>query len=310
VRPVVSGVVRAVLVFNPKATATNARVRDVLKRALESDLKLEVVETKRRGHAIDAARNAADDGVDLVVVLGGDGTVNEVVNGIAGTPAELAVVPGGSTNVFARALGLSGNPVEATSEILDALRSGRRRRVNLGRANGRYFTFCAGVGLDAEVVRVVERHRRNGRKATPGLYVRSAVFHYFLGTERKTPSITVERPGEEPETGLFNVIVANGAPWTYFGERPINPCPDADFDGGLDVMAMRKLKSVSSLAVVRQMFDAKPRLKSRATFQVHDAAEFTVSSDRPLAYQLDGDYLGEIEEVTFVSVPEALSVVV
>jgi diacylglycerol kinase family enzyme len=301
---------RAVLVFNPKATATNARVRDVIKRALESDLKLDVVETKRRGHAIDVARNAAADGVELVVALGGDGTVNEVVNGIVGTETELAVVPGGSTNVFARALGLSGNPVEATSEILDAVRTGRRRRVNLGQAQGRYFTFCAGVGIDAEVVRVVERHRRNGRTPTPALYVRSAVAHFYVGTERRLPSITIERPGEEPEPGLFNVIIANGAPWTYFGEHPVDPCPLAKFDGGLDVLAMRKLKTVSTLRVVRQMFDSKPRVRSRAAFQIHDAGEFTVSSDRPLAYQLDGDYLGEVERVTFRSVPDALSVVV
>jgi len=302
--------VRAVLVFNPKATATNARVRDVLKRALESDLKLDVVETKRRGPAIEAARNAAGDEVDVVVVLGGDGTVNEVVNGIVGTATELAVVPGGSTNVFARALGLSGNPVEATSEILDALRTGRRREVNLGLANDRYFTFCAGLGIDAEVVRHVERHRRNGRRATPGLYVRSAVAHYFFGTERSVPSITIERPGADPEPGLFNVIIANGTPWTYFGERPVDPCPLAQFDGGLDVLAMRKLKTVSTLRVVRQFFDSKPRIKSKAAFQIHDADEFTVRSDRPLAYQLDGDYLGEVEEVVFRSVPRALSVVV
>jgi diacylglycerol kinase family enzyme len=301
---------RAVLVFNPKATATTARVRDVLARALASDLKLDVAETRRRGHATDIARQAAADEIDVVVCLGGDGTVNEVVNGIVGSRTELAVVPGGSTNVFARALGLPSNPVEATSEVLDALRSGRRRLVNLGVAEGRYFTFCAGVGIDAEVVRVVERHRRNGRRATPGLYVRSAVAHFFLGTERRTPSITISRPGEEDQTGLFNVIVANGAPWTYFGEHPVDPCPLAKFDGGLDVLAMRKLGTVSTLRVVRQMFDSKPRLKSRAAFQVHDANEFTLSSDRPLAYQLDGDYLGEVERLTFRSVPDALSVVV
>jgi diacylglycerol kinase family enzyme len=301
---------RAVLVFNPKATATNARVRDVIKRALESDLKLDVVETKRRGHAIEVARDAAANDVELVVVLGGDGTVNEVVNGLVGTATELAVVPGGSTNVFARALGLPASPVEATSEILDAVRSGRRRRVNLGMADDRYFTFCAGVGIDAEVVRVVERHRRNGRTPTPALYVRSAVAHFYTGTERKVPSITIERPGEEPVPGVFNAIIANGAPWTYFGEHPVDPCPLADFDGGLDVLAMRRLKTVSTLRVVRQMFDKKPRIKSRAAFQLHDVDEFTMSSDRPLAYQLDGDYLGEVERVTFRSVPDALSVVV
>jgi diacylglycerol kinase family enzyme len=301
---------RAVLVFNPKATATSARVRDVIARALESQLKLDVVETRRRGHATDIAAQAARDDIDLVVALGGDGTVNEVVNGIVGTPTELAVVPGGSTNVFARALGLSGNPVDATSEILDALRLGRRRTVNLGVANGRYFTFCAGVGIDAEVVRVVERHRRNGRSPTPALYVRSAVAHFFTGTERRAPSIVLSRPGVPDEEGLFNVIVANGTPWTYFGEHPVDPCPHADFDAGLDVLAMRKLGVVSTLRVVRQMFDSKPRIRSKATFQVHDAAEFTITSDRPLAYQLDGDYLGEIETVTFKSLPDAISVVV
>jgi len=301
---------RAVLVFNPKATATSPRVRDVIARAMASDLKLDIAETRRRGHATEIARQAVADEIDVIVVLGGDGTVNEVVNGIVGSPTELAVVPGGSTNVFARALGLPSSPVEATSEILDALRTRRRRQVNLGIAEGRYFTFCAGVGLDAEVVRVVERHRRNGRRATPGLYVRSAVAHYYLGTERRTPSITISRPGEEDEPGLFNVIIANGAPWTYFGERPVDPCPLAKFDGGLDVLAMRKLKTVSTLRVVRQMFDSKPRLRSRAAFQVHDAQEFTLTSDRPLAYQLDGDYLGEVEKLTFRSVPDALSVVV
>src|SRR5258708_38382312 len=139
---------RSVMICNPKATATNARVRDVITRALESDLKLDVVETKRRGHATEVARDAAADDIPVVVVLGGDGTVNEVVNGLHGTDTELAVVPGGSTNVFARPLGLSASPVEATSEVLDALRSGRRRRVNLGAANDRFFTFCAGRRID------------------------------------------------------------------------------------------------------------------------------------------------------------------
>jgi hypothetical protein len=102
---------RALLVVNPKATATTARARDVLAHALASETKLDVVHTNARGHAMELARQAAVDGLDLVVALGGDGTVNEVVNGLLtngpgpGIPA-LAVVPGGSTNVFARALGL------------------------------------------------------------------------------------------------------------------------------------------------------------------------------------------------------------
>ena len=302
--------VRALLVVNPKATATNARTRDVLIRALASDLKLDVVETTRRGHAIDLAREAVDAGIDLLVVLGGDGTVNEVANGLALSPVALAVVPGGSTNVFARALGLSRNPVEATSEILDALRAGRRRVLNLGQADDRYFTFCAGLGIDAEVVRLVERHRRSGHRATPALYVRNAVTHFFTHAERREPSLTLARPGAEPVTGLFNAIVANGSPWTYLGDRPVDPCPEASFEGDLDLLAMRKLGTVNTLRVVRQMLDGKPRLRTRTAFQLHDVPEFTLTAAHPVAAQVDGDYVGEVESVTFYTVRQALTVVV
>ncbi len=302
-------VMRALLIANPKATATNARVRDVLARALASDLKLDVVETARRGHAIDLAAQAAADELDLVVALGGDGTVNEVVNGLVGTPTALAVVPGGSANVFARALGLSNSPIEATSEILDALRAGRRRTVNLGLANDRYFTFCAGVGIDAEVVRVVERHRRRGRRATPSRYVRSAVAQFFSGTERRHPQIMLTRPGAEPVTGLFNAIVANGSPWTYLGSRPVDPCPHADFEAGLDLLALRRLRTVTTLRVVRQMLDSKQRISVRSAYQLHDVEDFTITAGTPLSAQLDGDYIGEVERIRFRSIPDGLTVI-
>src|SRR5580692_4968943 len=159
------------LVVNPKATATSERERDILTRALGSDLKLDVVQTAYRGHAIELGAQAAEAGLDLVVVLGGDGTINEIVNGLLGsgpwqgsaaaTPA-LAVVPGGSTNVFSRALGIARDPVVATSELLEALRAGRSRRIGLGRVDDRWFTFTAGLGIDADAVRRVERARNKG----------------------------------------------------------------------------------------------------------------------------------------------------
>ena len=302
---------RALLIVNPKATATNPRIRDIIIRALASDLKLDVAETERRNHAIDLAREAVQSGeIELAVALGGDGTVNEVVNGLAGSTIPLAVVPGGSTNVFARALGLSPSPVEATSEILDALRAGRRRTINLGRANDRLFTFCAGLGIDAEVVRAVERHRRKGRSASPALYVRSAIRHYYTGTNRTDAHITLTRPGADPVSGLFNAIVANGSPWTYLGQRAVDPCPHADFDGHLDALLMRKLSTVSTLRVVRQMLDGRPRMRTRIGLQLHDIAEFTLTADTPLAAQVDGDYIGELDQVTYTSVPNALTVIV
>jgi diacylglycerol kinase family enzyme len=164
------------LVVNPKATATTERQRDVLTRALGSDLKLDVIQTTHRGHAIELGRQAVSDGVDLVVILGGDGTINEIINGLLGsgpwqgsnpdTPA-LAVVPGGSTNVFSRSLGVARDPVVATSELLEALRAGRSRRIGLGRVDDRWFTFTAGLGIDADAVRRVEIARTKGKSPTP-----------------------------------------------------------------------------------------------------------------------------------------------
>src|SRR5436190_8099839 len=254
---------RALLVVNPKATTTSARGRDVLARALRSEVDLAVEYTRRRGHAAELAHQAAKEGLDLVVALGGDGTVNEVVNGLlADGPApsvpRLAVVPGGSTNVFARALGLPKDSTEATGAILEALREGRYRDIGLGRAGERYFTFCAGFGLDAEVVRRVESARRRGRVSTPGLYLRSAVTQYFTETDRRTPLITLERPGRTPIRGLSAVIVQNTAPWTYLGDRPVNPCPDASFDTRLDLLGMRALRVPSTVRTVTQILSRRP----------------------------------------------------
>jgi len=304
---------RALLVVNPKATTTSERGRDVLVRALRSSVDLTVEYTRRRGHAADLARRAVEEHLDVVVTLGGDGTVNEVVNGLLHDgPGEkvpaLAVVPGGSTNVFARALGLPKDSIEGTGVILDAMDSGRARSVGLGRADGRYFTFCAGYGLDAEVVRKVERARLRGKISTPALYVRSTVAQFFLETERRTPLITLERPGEEPEPDIATVIVQNTAPWTYLGNRPINPCPQASFDAGLDLMALRALHVPATARAVVQVLARRPHPHGRQILTLHDMSEFALRAARPLAFQLDGDYLGDRTKVTFTAVPDAIRV--
>jgi diacylglycerol kinase family enzyme len=313
---------RALLVVNPKATTTSERSRDVLVRALRSEVDLTVEYTRRRGHAAALTRAAAESGVDVVVTLGGDGTVNEAVNGLmtaattlAGrtvAPAyrlpSLAVVPGGSTNVFARALGLPRDWIEGTGVILAGLRDGRHRVIGLGRADDRYFTFCAGMGLDAAVVRRVEQARLRGRTSTPALYVRSTIGQFFTG-DRKSPPLSVERPGEPTEFELGTVIIQNTAPWTYVGDRPINPNPEASFDRGLDVLAVRHLYVGSTARTVTQMASRKADPRGRQVVRLHDQSEFTVVANRPQAFQLDGDYLGERQKVHFVSVPEALRVI-
>src|SRR3954468_18540451 len=208
---------RALVVVNPAATATTPKVRDVLVRALASELKVDLAETQHRGHARELGARAVDEGVDVVVTLGGDGTVNEVVNGLLEHgPGEhvptLAVVPGGSTNVFSRALGRSRHPVEATAEILDSLRAGRTRTVSLGTASvlpagegeqewtaPRWFVFAAGLGFDADVIARVEAHRAGGRRPTGGPGGRPAARPApSAGGGRPRPSSSAGNDGAPP----------------------------------------------------------------------------------------------------------------
>ncbi|WP_113705542.1 diacylglycerol/lipid kinase family protein [Nonomuraea lactucae] len=329
---------RAMLLVNPKATTTNARTRDVLIRALGAALELTVEETGYRGHAATLAATARAKGYDVVVVLGGDGTINETVNGLlnpvnghdsppsahapaplpggdpsAGRPG-LIVIPGGSANVFARGLGLPNDPVEATGAVLEALREGRRRTVGLGQAlwgnESRYFTFCAGMGYDAEVVRAVEGLRGTGRKATPARYVNTAVRHY-LATDKRHPAMTLTGPGIPTVEGVFMVVVSNTSPWTYVGTRPVRPTPWASFETGLDMLGLRRLGLISLLPLIRHILTESEALPTgRHLVQLHDERQFTLTADRPVAFQLDGDYLGERESVTFRSTPNALQVLV
>ncbi len=313
---------RALLVVNHKATTTSSRVRDVLVHALRSEVDLQIAHTRKRGHAATLAQQARAERIDAVVVLGGDGTVNEAVNGLlAGGPGPdvpaFAVVPGGSTNVFARALGLPKDWVEATGVLLEALRLQRHRTIGLGRADDRYFTFCAGLGIDAEVVRRVERARLRGQTSTPFLYLRSAVTQYLTGTRHREAPLTLERPGEQPEAGLANAIVQNTSPWTYLGERPIDACPGASFDLGLDVLAMRELRLPSTARTATQLLlggrgepgGAGYGPHGRRVLRLHDLESFTVRASEPVGFQLDGDYLGERDKIRFTSAPAALRVI-
>jgi diacylglycerol kinase family enzyme len=322
--------VRALLIVNPHATSTTSLRRDVIVSALASEIELRVVHTRYRGHAAALAAGAAADGLDLVLTLGGDGTVNEAVNGLLGSPnppsrlparpqpvplpagrrgPAFAPIPGGNANVFTRALGLPADPIDATGRILGAIISEQTRSIGVGRAGDRYFTFNAGLGLDAEVVRAVEGRRASGRQASTWFYFWMTVRQYYAVTDRRHPAMILERPGHPPAGDLFFSIVSNTAPWTYVGSRPLNPNPLARFDTGLDVLAFRQLRTVSTLNAARQMLrrDGIPA-SGRHVLALHDEREFTVRSARPIAFQVDGEYMGEREHVVFRSVPEALRV--
>ncbi|MFJ4984178.1 diacylglycerol/lipid kinase family protein [Streptomyces sp. NPDC088732] len=321
---------RALLVVNPAATTTSARTRDVLAHALASDLKLEVAATEYRGHARDLARQAAEGGeIELVVALGGDGTVNEVVNGLLhngpdpeGLP-KLAVVPGGSTNVFARALGLPNDPVEATGALLDALREGNSRTVGLGRVSGtpgtadegvpaRWFTFCAGLGFDAGVVGRVEQQRELGKRSTHALYIRQMVRQFLAESSRRGGTITLEQPGEDPVTDLAIAIVCNTTPWTYLGNRPVYASPRASFDTALDVLGLSRLSTPAVTRIATQLLRSTPDRgpHGKHVTSLHDLTDFTLHSQAPLPFQVDGDHLGLRISATFSGVRRALRVIV
>jgi diacylglycerol kinase family enzyme len=311
---------RALLVVNPNATATTPGMRDVIAGALGSELKLDVVETDNRGHASELAAQARRDGVDLVVALGGDGTVNEVLDGLlADGPSpqvpRLAVVPGGSANVFARALGLPQEPVEATAVILERLRAGQDRTVGLGRMEtpgaglARWFTFCAGFGLDSEIVREVERRRDEGATSTPGLYLRTGLRHYLLHTDRRHPAITADWDDAAAPMTLAMVIVANTTPWTYFGRRPLAPTPEASFDSGIDLFALRRLGIVGTGTKLARLVLGGPPPRGRGVVALHDLGHLTLTSERPLAAQVDGEYLGEFTELRLRAVRGAITIV-
>lgn len=293
-------------------------------------MKLEAVTTEYRGHARDLGRQAADsDDVDLVVALGGDGTVNEVVNGLLHNGPDpdrlprLAVVPGGSTNVFARALGLPNDAVEATGVLLDALREGRERTVGMGIAAGtpgtedeavpgRWFTFCAGLGFDAGVIGRVEQQRERGKKSTPALYLRQVIRQFLQEPNRRHGTITLERPGEDPVTDLVLSIVCNTAPWTYLLNRPVYAAPKASFDTGLDVLGLSRMSTVAVARYATQLLTSSPERGAHGKHAVtlHDLDQFTLHSKVPLPLQMDGDHLGLRTSVTFTGVRRALRVIV
>lgn len=309
---------RAVLIVNPNATSTTPAGRDLLAHALESRVKLTVAHTDHRGHAIEIARDAAREGVDVLIVHGGDGTVNEVVNGILGevgvggpAPA-VGVVPGGSANVFARALGISPDPIEATNQLVDLLSDFRKRkswrRIGLMDCGERWAVFTAGMGVDGEVVGAVEAQRDKGRKVTAWRYIRVAI-RANLAAARKEPALTLHLPDREPVTGVHFAFVSNSSPWTYANTRPVWTNPTTTFETGLGVFATTSMNVWSNLRLVRQMLARRPRLEAEHLIRDDDLPWLRVTSDTPVACQIDGDYLGPRNAMTFTAAPGALAVV-
>ena len=306
---------RGILIVNPHATTMDGNTPELVARSLAGLVDLDVRQTRYRGHARELAAEAD---TDLVLVLGGDGAVNETVNGIMSRPAGLSgsalpligVIPGGGGNVFARALGLPLGTEAAIGRIRDVIAAGSYRTIGLGLAGDRYFTFSADLGWDAEVMDEMDQLRETGRRQSTTLYLRTIVRQFFRGTDRRVPALTLERDGQPPVDGLFMTVVTNRSPWTYFGGRALLPVPNPDLNSGLDLLALRRLRLGTIVSLVSQLLWVRSRPpRGRHLLSMPGLESLVIRSARPIAFQVDGEYLGETKAVEFRFVPHAIRVV-
>ncbi len=269
---------------------------------------VQVVETNERGHATRFAKDAADRGVDAVVAFGGDGTLNEVATGLAGSRTALMMLPGGSTNVFVRSLGASNDPVTALQQFSAGLDHDNIHPISLGRANGRYFCFHAGIGFDAAVVELVERRASLKRIIGQPLFALSALQAWFRSYDRKYPHFSVEVDGKKIPNGYFTVVL-NSNPYTYVGKMAVNLSTAASLDKKLVAVTFRKLTTPLMVRTIIQsvrqdQINASPGIDVRT-----DVEDVKINFSAPFPYQLDGDYLGEQTSLHIEHCPDALRLV-
>jgi len=302
---------RMLLIANPHASTMSDRLRHLVVYALQGRYAVEAVDTQRRGHAIDLCRDAAADGFDVVVAFGGDGTVNEAANGLAGSRTALTPLPGGSNNVFAKMLGIPNDVVDATEQLLGAADRWDPHPVDLGRANGRWFTFAAGMGLDASVVARVdsrpERKARFGAWYFAGAAVATFLRRYVVGPPRLELEV-----GGETVRGV-SVFLQNGVPYTYFNARPVNLVEGASLTSGdlAGVILTRARPYDVPTVAFRALSGAARIARHRGVAAFAGARQVTVRSTdgRPVPVQVDGDHIGDETEAQFALAPGALRVV-
>jgi diacylglycerol kinase family enzyme len=299
---------RILLVVNAFASSVTARNTVVVHRALSVGNEVQIVETNRRGHATRFAQDAARRGVDVVIGYGGDGTLNEVATGVAGTSAALGVLPGGSTNVFARTLGMPNDPVAAVRQLAAGIAAERIEPIGLGLVNGRYFCFHTGLGYDAAVVREVERRASMKRWLGHPLFIYAALRTWLSKYNRSSPHFVVSMPDREPVDGYFTIVL-NTNPYTYLGNRPLDLSPAATLDRGLVAITFRTLRVGAILRSLGGALRGGGMTSSDAVDVATDLSALSVSHQQPFPYQLDGDYLGNTSRLEFVHRPDAVRLV-
>jgi diacylglycerol kinase family enzyme len=310
--PVLPAVKRRMLIIvNPYATTVSDRLRNLVVYALQGRYEVDAIDTEARGHATVLCREAAHEGYDVVVAFGGDGTVNEAANGLLGSCTPLTCLPGGSANVFCKMLGIPGELVDATEHLLGIADTWEPRRVDVGLVGERCFTFSSGLGLDASVVQRVDSNPHLKARFGAWYFTVAAVGTFTRRYLAHPPHLTVEVDGET-HSGV-TAIVQNGAPFTYFKDRPIEVAEGPALDSGtLSGCVLRKARPHDMPSIAFRAFSKRARVvRHRQVVSFPDVTELTVTSSdgQPLPLQVDGDYVGDVLQARYSLLPRALSVV-
>lgn len=299
---------RILLIVNSFASSVTPRNTVLVHEHLAKHHDVQVVETNERGHATRFAQDAAARGLDVVVGFGGDGTLNEIATGLAGSDTALAMLPGGSTNVFVRTLGIANDPMVALTQLMAGIDRNEIERVSLGQANGRYFTFHAGIGYDAAVVEQVERRSSLKRLVGQPLFAYSALHSWFRSYDRKYPHFTLNIDGRAIPNGFFAVVL-NTNPYTFVGKHPIHLSSAASLEKKLVVVTFRKM---TTPLILKTLYSALRRggLETSSGIDIAtDVEHVKIEFPAPFPYQLDGDYLGDTTTIDIKHCPEALRLV-
>ncbi len=308
---------RMLLIVNPYATTVSDRLKNLVVYALQGRFDVEAVSTQAQNHATEIGREARDGGYDVVVAFGGDGTLNEVANGLAGTDLPVAVLPGGSTNVVCRTLGMPNDVVDATEHLLSLVDDWQPRKVDLGMVNDRYFVFACGVGIDATVVRRVDSNPKLKASAGPYYYSWAGISGFYRSYLVNPIRVKTTVNGREPVEGV-TTIVQNSDPFTYFASRPIRVCEGIGFDDGtLSMAVLRRATQRDMPTLLNRLFSGKPVADHKQVTHFDDVTHAVVETastskdgtPRPFPLQVDGDYIGERERVELRAAPAALTIV-
>jgi diacylglycerol kinase family enzyme len=308
---------RMLIIVNPYATTVSDRLKNLVVYALQARYEVEAVDTEAAEHAIEIGREARTGGYDIVVAFGGDGTLNEVANGLAGTDVPVSVLPGGSTNVVCRTLGIPNDVVDATEHLIALADDFRPRKIDLGRCNGRHFVFACGVGLDATVVKRVDAHPLLKARARQWYYTWAAISAFYRHYLRDPVRFELEVDGETLEG--VTAIAQNSDPFTYFANIPIRICEDIGLeDGTISMALLRRAKQRDMLPIASRVLSKNLHVSKHRQIDEFDdvtrASVRSVSKDsdgvpRPFPVQVDGDYIGEYTELDFSVEPGALTIV-